>query len=117
VIVTSDQAILHENYNGIVINNDIAIIRLPEPVSGPSILKLCKLLTKNIHWIFNFMQTLRPFGCPRGPWLRRLSPTKRAGPAVGANPPTLSSITMSWWIGYIIPLLCNLRRLSVKPVA
>jgi len=63
------------------------------------------------------MQTLRPFGCPRGPLLRRLSPTKWAGPAVWANPPTLSFLKMSWWTGYIISLLCNLRRLHVEQVA
>jgi len=37
VIVTSNQATLHKNYNGIVINNDITIIRLPDSVSGPCI--------------------------------------------------------------------------------
>jgi secreted trypsin-like serine protease len=40
VIVTSDQVMLHENYNGIIINNDIAIIHLPKAVSGPSIHQL-----------------------------------------------------------------------------
>jgi len=52
VIVTSDQAILHENYNGIVINNDIAIIRLPEAVSGPSIFTNCLLLSAIILRVF-----------------------------------------------------------------
>jgi hypothetical protein len=36
VIVTSSDATLHENYNGFTINNDIAVIRLSESVSGPS---------------------------------------------------------------------------------
>ncbi|XP_059479424.1 brachyurin-like isoform X2 [Neocloeon triangulifer] len=37
VIVTSYNATLHENYNGLIINNDIALVNLPDPVFGPNI--------------------------------------------------------------------------------
>jgi len=55
VIVSSSDATLHENYNSFTINNDIAVIRLSEAVSGPS--KIFKsfnllfkyLLTKQLH--------------------------------------------------------------------
>jgi hypothetical protein len=36
VIVSSKDAILHENYNGFSLDNDIAIVKLSESVSGPS---------------------------------------------------------------------------------
>ncbi|XP_065351759.1 brachyurin-like [Cloeon dipterum] len=37
VTVGTQNATLHENYNGLVINNDIAVIRLPAGFTGPNI--------------------------------------------------------------------------------
>ncbi|CAB3365328.1 Hypothetical predicted protein [Cloeon dipterum] len=37
VVVSTNISTLHENYNGIIINNDIGILKLSEPVSGPNI--------------------------------------------------------------------------------
>jgi secreted trypsin-like serine protease len=36
VIVTSSDATFHEKYNELSLNNDIAVIKLSEQISGPS---------------------------------------------------------------------------------
>jgi len=82
VIVTSDLATLHENYNGIVINNDIAIIHLPEAVSGPSNNPNPTNVRRDSKKIFK-LQTLRLSGCPLGPWPRKRSRTRQEEPVDG----------------------------------